>query len=223
MSMQLILHIESSTTVCSVALSAEGHLLNFIDKQSEGYIHGESLTLMIEELFQKAGRKLGDLSAISYSAGPGSYTGLRIGLSTAKGLCYALSIPLIAIPTHDILFEMARAAYPSSTKNIIAMLDARRTEVYLQSFESSGQVISSLQCALLDQMPPLENLPAIVVGDANLKAKDFWTQKELTWLDTPISAKFQVNPSTKAYSEKKFEDTAYCNPIYLKGANGILL
>ena len=91
----LILHLETSTKICSVALSQDGIILAHNDQTGDGYIHGEALTLMIEALLQNAHKTLQDLQAISFSSGPGSYTGLRIGLSTAKGLCYALSIPLI--------------------------------------------------------------------------------------------------------------------------------
>jgi tRNA threonylcarbamoyladenosine biosynthesis protein TsaB len=97
-----ILHLETSTKICSVAISQNGVLLAYQDQTGEAYIHGEELTLMIQALLRQTNLNLQNISAISYSSGPGSYTGLRIGLSTAKGLCFALSIPLIALPTHQI-------------------------------------------------------------------------------------------------------------------------
>ncbi len=136
-----MLHLETSTKICSVALSQDGILLAHNDQTGDGYIHGEALTLMIEALLQNAHKTLQDIKAISFSSGPGSYTGLRIGLSTAKGLCYALSIPIIAIPTHQILFQMAMQFGSEGPQNTIALLDARRTEVYMEVFDAQGKSI----------------------------------------------------------------------------------
>ena len=218
-----ILHLETSTKICSVALSLNGELLAQLNQIGEGYIHGEQLTLMITELLAKSQLSLKDLAAVSYSSGPGSYTGLRIGLSTAKGLCFALSIPLIALPTHHILLELALANDFKNAKKVIALLDARRTEVYMQVFDCQGGSKNELHCALLEQINIDTYLPAIVVGDANEKAKTFWTDPSIQWFDQPICAKYQATLAFKAFEQKAFEDLAYCSPIYLKGANGVLL
>ena len=219
----LILHLETSTKICSVALSQDGILLAHNDQTGDGYIHGEALTLMIEALLQNTHKTLPDLQAISFSSGPGSYTGLRIGLSTAKGLCYALSIPLIAIPTHQILFQMAIKSSSERPKNTIALLDARRTEVYMEVFDTQGKSIQDLQCALLEQTDISSFLPALVVGDSNLKAQTYWTSNELIWRNEVLSARFQVQVAFQKFQAQQFEDLAYCSPIYLKGANGALL
>jgi len=219
----LILHLETSTKICSVALSQDGILLAHNDQTGDGYIHGEALTLMIEALLQNTHKTLLDLQAISFSSGPGSYTGLRIGLSTAKGLCYALSIPLIAIPTHQILFQMAIKSSSERPKNTIALLDARRTEVYMEVFDTQGKSIQDLQCALLEQTDISSFLPALVVGDSNLKAQTYWTSNELIWRNEVLSARFQVQVAFQKFQAQQFEDLAYCSPIYLKGANGALL
>lgn len=219
----LILHLETSTKICSVALSQDGILLAHNDQTGDGYIHGEALTLMIEALLQNTHKTLPDLQAISFSSGPGSYTGLRIGLSTAKGLCYALSIPLIAIPTHQILFQMAIKSSSERPKNTIALLDARRTEVYMEVFDTQGKSIQDLQCALLEQTDISSFLPALVVGDSNLKAQTYWTSNELIWRNEVLSARFQVQIAFQKFQAQQFEDLAYCSPIYLKGANGALL
>ncbi|MEY3100141.1 MAG: tRNA ((37)-N6)-threonylcarbamoyltransferase complex dimerization subunit type 1 TsaB, partial [Bacteroidota bacterium] len=218
----LILHLETSTKICSVALSQDGILLAHNDQTGDGYIHGEALTLMIEALLQNTHKTLPDLQAISFSSGPGSYTGLRIGLSTAKGLCYALSIPLIAIPTHQILFQMAIKSSSERPKNTIALLDARRTEVYMEVFDTQGKSIQDLQCALLEQTDISSFLPALVVGDSNLKAQTYWTSNELIWRNEVLSARFQVQVAFQKFQAQQFEDLAYCSPIYLKGANGAL-
>lgn len=219
----LILHLETSTKICSVALSQDGILLAHNDQTGDGYIHGEALTLMIEDLLQNANKTLRDLQAISFSSGPGSYTGLRIGLSTAKGLCYALSIPLIAIPTHQILFQMAMQIGSNRPQNTIALLDARRTEVYMEVFDAQGKSILPLQCALLEQTDISNYLPALVVGDSNLKAQTYWTANDLIWKNDALSARFQVQAAFQKFEDQQFEDLAYCSPIYLKGANGVLL
>jgi tRNA threonylcarbamoyladenosine biosynthesis protein TsaB len=148
---------------------------------------------------------------------------LRIGLSTAKGLCYALSIPLIAIPTHQILFQMAIKSSSERPKNTIALLDARRTEVYMEVFDTQGKSIQDLQCALLEQTDISSFLPALVVGDSNLKAQTYWTSNELIWRNEVLSARFQVQVAFQKFQAQQFEDLAYCSPIYLKGANGALL
>lgn len=219
----LILHLETSTKICSVALSQNGTILCYLDKVGDGYIHGEQLTLMISELLTNARFQLQDLTAISYSSGPGSYTGLRIGLSTAKGLCFALQIPLIAIPTHQILFQIAKETGLTADAQVFALLDARRTEVYLQTFDAQGDSVQQLQCALLENTVVTELSSMIVVGDANEKTKTYWTNPAIQWLDQALCAKFQAAPAFKAFKLNTFEDLAYCSPIYLKGANGVLL
>jgi tRNA threonylcarbamoyladenosine biosynthesis protein TsaB len=219
----LILHLETSTKICSVALSENGKLLSYLDKSGDGYIHGEQLTLMITEVLNNTRFQLKDLSAVSYSSGPGSYTGLRIGLSTAKGLCFALQIPLIAIPTHQNLFQIAEETGLTTDAEVFALLDARRSEVYLQTFDAQGSTLRELQCALLENSVVTAMNSIVVVGDANEKAKTYWTDPSIQWLEQPLCAKFQAAPAYKAYQMKAFEDLAYCSPIYLKGANGVLL
>lgn len=219
----LILHLETSTKVCSVALSKDGALLGHLDQSTDAYVHGEALTLMIQEMMQLQSFEPQDLSAISYSSGPGSYTGLRIGLSTAKGLCMALAIPLIALPTHQVLLQIAKENSLVKFQNIIALLDARRTEVYMQVFDTAGKEIQNLHCALLEQTDLSNLLPAVVVGDAHQKAKPIWNSHQLHWIDTPLSAKYQCQIALTAFQNQQFEDLAYCGPVYLKGANGVLL
>lgn len=219
----LILHLETSTKICSVALSQNGILLAHSDQAADGYIHGEALTLMIEELLHNANKTLQELNAISYSSGPGSYTGLRIGLSTAKGLCFALSIPLIAVPTHQILFQVSKEIDLNENQCVIALLDARRTEAYMEVFDAQGKSIQHLNCALLEQTDISSYLPALVVGDSNTKAQTFWASNELTWINEALSARFQAKVAFEAFQTQQFEDLAYCSPIYLKGANGVLL
>jgi len=219
----IILHLETSTKICSVAVSENGVLRAHQDQTGEGYIHGEALTLMIQAVLGQTHFNLQDLTAISYSSGPGSYTGLRIGLSTAKGLCFALQIPLLAIPTHQILFQIAKESGLTAGAHVYALLDARRTEVYLQAFDAQGKSILNLQCALLENTTITDFASIIVVGDAHQKAKTFWTNPSIQWIEQALCAKFQVQIAAQLFEKQAFEDLAYCSPIYLKGANGVLL
>ena len=134
--MATILHIETATKVCSVALSLNGEMIQLQEFKDEGYSHGEQLTVLIQKVLDLQEITTQGLSAVSVSAGPGSYTGLRIGVSTAKGLCYALNIPLISVDTLQSMAEVARIVYPFS--NLCPMIDARRMEVFslITNFEA---------------------------------------------------------------------------------------
>lgn len=219
----LLLHLETSTKICSVALSKDGGIIGFIDRTGDGFIHGESLTLMIDELLSTFNFSLHDLNGISYSAGPGSYTGLRIGLSTAKGLCFALQIPLIALPTHQILCQIGLAYAKIKSTNIVCMIDARRMEVYFEVFDSAGNTIEPLACRIIGEKSLEPYLPCIAVGDSNEKAAAQIQDPLVAFIDEKLSATFQAKIALEKYQEQQFEDLAYCSPIYLKGANGVLL
>ena len=218
-----MLHLETSTKICSVALSQDGALIGFLDRVGDGFIHGEQLTLMINELLEKQQVKLQDLHAISYSSGPGSYTGLRIGLSTAKGLCFALQIPLIAIPTHQCLLQIGLSHLTEKERTIVCMLDARRMEVYLEVYNFQGHTIQPLACQIIDESALDAYLPCLVVGDSNEKVAAVIENPRVVYIEESISAKFQANIAFDKYQKQMFEDLAYCSPIYLKGANGVLL
>lgn len=219
----LLLHLETSTKICSVALSKDGVVLDYLDRIGDGFIHGESLTLMIEEILEKCQIPLTALSGISYSAGPGSYTGLRIGLSTAKGLCFALQIPLIAIPTHQCLFQIGILKATAKQKAIVCMLDARRMEVYFEGYDTRGNLIKPLCCQIIDANSFNAFLPCLVVGDANDKIAALIGDPEVLFIDESLSAQYQSKLAFEKYQKQQFEDIAYCGPIYLKGANGVLL
>jgi tRNA threonylcarbamoyladenosine biosynthesis protein TsaB len=211
-----LLHLETSTPICSVALSKNGQLLGHLDQIGDGFIHGESLTLMIEALLAEQKVTLSMLQAISYSAGPGSYTGLRIGLSTAKGLCFALQIPLIAIPTHQSLLQIGLEILGPQNANIVTMLDARRMEVYFEAFDQNGASKTPLCCQIIEAHTLDPYMPCVVIGDANEKVAALIQDSQIQYLNTPLSAKYQSKIAFDFYQEGKFEDTAYCSPIYLK-------
>ena len=213
-----ILHLETATKVCSVALSNNGSVISIKETVSDGYIHSESLTLFIQDVLQDAQIELSQLSAVSVSAGPGSYTGLRIGLSTAKGLCFALNIPFIAVDTLTAL----KNVIPTSGIPIIPMLDARRMEVYAQVFDADGKILQELDAIVLSEDSFSDFEPFVVLGDGAAKCKEMWGHRNITWNENVLcSAKGQAAIAYEKFQKKEFENLAYFSPIYLKDANGV--
>lgn len=210
-----ILHIETSTKVCSVALSKNGKLLHAKESHDDQYAHGEKLTLFIEEVMKEAKLTFQDLSAVSVASGPGSYTGLRIGVSTAKGLCYALHIPLLSVDSLTSLHELARKKYP--TKEIGTMLDARRMEVYSTIYDKVGSVAKPIAADVLDEESYSEFKDLVVVGDANEKLKELWSARSVEFDDeVKPSAIGQIEITYEKFQKEDFEDVAYFEPYYLK-------
>jgi tRNA threonylcarbamoyladenosine biosynthesis protein TsaB len=213
--MTYILHIETATKVCSVALSLDGELKQLLEINEDSYAHGEKLTLLIEECLKKENIKANLLKAISVSSGPGSYTGLRIGVSVAKGLCYALEIPLISIDSLECLYEISKKCYPNHT--IIPMIDARRMEVFSKVYASNGSILKDISADILDEKSYSEFEPFIVCGNCSDKLVDLWNHRNIIFdLNSTASAKGQVSISYAKYIENKFEDLAYFEPFYLK-------
>ena len=217
--MALILSIETSTTVCSVALTLNGDRLEerkIFDEQS----HSTHLTLLINEVLENAGKSMVDLNAVAVSEGPGSYTGLRIGVSTAKGLCYTLGIPLVAIPTLQAM------AYEVNLNNVdksllVPMIDARRMEVYTATYDDQLEVEKELRPLILDEISfqeTLTNNKVLFFGNGADKFKPL--------VERVVNAEFidDVSPSAwaigllayKKFEKKDFVDVAYFEPNYLK-------
>ena len=218
--MALILNLETATTVCSVSLAKDGHLLAF-KEQNGDYSHAENLTLFIEDVYKQAGIKLHDVDAIAVSKGPGSYTGLRIGVSTAKGLCYSLDKPLIAINT---LQHISLALSKENGKEgllFCPMLDARRMEVYCAFFDSCNNEIIPTSAEIIDEHSFSDLLKKNVVyffGGGAAKCKNLLSaNKNAIFIDDVIpSAKNMVSLSEQAFINRQFEDVAYFEPFYLK-------
>ncbi len=222
--MALILNLETATTVCSVSLAKDGQLLA-VKEQNGDYSHAENLTLFIEDVLKQAGIKLSDVDAIAVSKGPGSYTGLRIGVSSAKGLCYSLNKPLIAISTlkHISLSVSKDPQYKSSALNSLfcPMLDARRMEVYCAMFDSLNNEIRSITAEIIDEhsfSDLLNNQVIYFFGDGAAKCKTVLSaNKNAIFIDDVFpSAKNMVSLSEQAFVNKEFEDVAYFEPFYLK-------
>lgn len=213
--MSYLLHIETATKVCSVALSKDGKLVQLQEIADDQYSHGEQLTLLIQKVIDQEVLKMNDLSAVSVSSGPGSYTGLRIGVSTAKGICYGLSIPLISI---DTLTSMVQdELVKGGNKSVCSMIDARRMEVFSSLFDSNGDCIKLASPDVLDENTYAEFEPFICIGDGAEKTKELWKNRSVEYIDSfQISAKTQVELAYKKFLNQEFENVAYFEPNYIK-------
>lgn len=215
--MALILQIESATKNCSVALAKDGEILAVKEKATPNYSHAEQLHPFIETLLKDTSEKAEDLDAVAVSKGPGSYTGLRIGVAAAKGLCYALSIPLLGINT----LESMAQPHLHHNQFLIPMLDARRMEVYTAIFDAQGKTIKKTWAEVLNKNsfdPYLEDHKALVFGEGAQKFKALNSNENLDFLsdfDYP-SAQTMAGLAFKAFQKKQFENVAYFEPFYLK-------
>lgn len=210
--MTFLLHLETSTKACSVALSKDGVLCALEEIVEDGYSHGENLTLFIERVLEKGGISINQLNGISVASGPGSYTGLRIGVATAKGLCYSLKIPLIAIDSLTAL-----AAQVDSDKTKCAVIDARRMEVYNCFFDANGKKLKEITADIIDEDSYREFEPFIYFGDGAQKLAELWADRKCE-INTSIhsSATGQINIAFEKFKRADFEDVAYFVPFYLK-------
>lgn len=210
-----ILHLETATKVCSVALSMNGKLLQLKEIEEDGYAHGEKLTLLIEDALASEQVDVKELVAVSVSSGPGSYTGLRIGVSTAKGLCYALGIPLIAIDSLLSIQQIAKEVYPNQA--IAALIDARRMEVFASILDGNETVLKPISADVIEEDSYLEFEPFVACGDGAEKLREIWSNRNITIASNILSsAKGQVAVGYQKYLNAEFEDVAYFEPFYLK-------
>jgi tRNA threonylcarbamoyladenosine biosynthesis protein TsaB len=213
--MVYILHLETSTKVCSVALSLNGNLIALKENEEDGYSHGENLTLFIQDVLKQVSISVKELNAVSVSSGPGSYTGLRIGVSTAKGLCYPLNIPLIAIDSLTSLKEIAKENYPNST--LCSLIDARRMEVYNLFYSSNNELLKPISADIIEKDSYSQFEPFVYFGDGAEKLQELWEGRNCI-ADTSItsSALGQTKLAFEKYQNQEFEDVAYFEPFYLK-------
>lgn len=213
--MSWILHLETATKVCSVALSLNGELRQLEEIADDQYAHGEQLTLLVEKVLKNAQLTPRDLAAVSVSSGPGSYTGLRIGVSTAKGLCYALGIPMIAIDSLSAMAALAREKYPQ--QSLCPMIDARRMEVYSTIFAADGSVLKPMSADVLDENSYSGFEPFVFFGDGAPKMADLWKAKNAVFdSELRCSASGQAAKAFEKFTKQELEDVAYFEPLYLK-------
>ena len=213
--MNYILNIETATKNCSVALAQKGKIILCKEIAEEGYSHAERLHVFIEEIIQEAGITFKDLTAIAVSQGPGSYTGLRIGVSAAKGLCFALNIPLIAVDTLQVLASQATI----SEGLIIPMLDARRMEVYSAIFNPNLVKQREIQAEVITEAS-FETISETVyfVGDCSEKCQSVLVKPNFVFLKEIKfpSSKEMCTISFAKFQQSDFVDVAYFEPYYLK-------
>jgi len=214
--MATILCIETATTNCSVALSVNGSVIVLREDNSAGYSHAERLHLYIEEVLANGKVDRNELDAVAVSKGPGSYTGLRIGVSAAKGLCFALDIPLLSIPTLELLSKQLI----EFNGDKVAMLDARRMEVYAAIFSSEGEEIRETRAEVLSSDSFLEFLdkgPTIIIGSGVEKFEALCDHENAIFIKDrfPSAREMALLAETK-YEKSDIEDVAYFEPYYLK-------
>ncbi|OZV71146.1 tRNA (adenosine(37)-N6)-threonylcarbamoyltransferase complex dimerization subunit type 1 TsaB [Winogradskyella aurantia] len=214
--MALILNIETATTNCSVSLSKNGETLFLKEDMSLGFSHAELLHLFIDEVFKSTKTNPSSIDAIAVSKGPGSYTGLRIGVSSAKGLCYALNKPLIAIDTLEILSRQLQI----DSGLIVPMLDARRMEVYSAIYNAKYVLQREIQAQILNEesfKAFLDNQSIYFIGSGVEKTKALIQHPNAIFINGKLpSANEMALLSYLKYKKSDTEDVAYFEPYYLK-------
>lgn len=214
-----ILLIETATSICSVGLAEEDHVIAIRESDLPNS-HSAKLNILIDDLLSSCGIGYSDLSAVALSFGPGSYTGLRIGASTAKGLSYALDVPVIAVETPFILAKAALERHKDCF--VITMIDARRMEVYANIFDQDMNVLKDCSADILTENYYDEFLKesdkVLLVGDGASKTKELFANKKNYFYDDSVrlSSHFMATLAWKKYINKEFVDTAYFEPYYLK-------
>ena len=216
----IILHIETSTQVCSVALSDNNNCI-FSISNDEGMNHAALLSSFIQEALNLLKQLNKQLNAVAVSSGPGSYTGLRIGVSTAKGICYGLNIPLISISTLEIMTIAAKKQLNAERDDLfIPMIDARRMEVYDAIFDTDLKLLRPVTADIITAESfeeYLKNKRVYYFGNGAEKCKSLLQTTKAFFIEHihPL-AENMIEPAIQKFSEKKFEDVAYFEPFYLK-------
>lgn len=215
--MAFLLNIETTTKNCSIALFENENLITLKEQRSEKYSHAEQLILFIEEVLRQANISLKEIHAIALSKGPGSYTGLRIGTSTAKGLCYSLGIPLISISTlRAMAFEMAKK---QDYTFYCPMIDARRMEVFSSIYDHANKEVRQIQADIVDENTYAKFFDDKILffGDGALKCKTIISSANATFIEGVFpSAQDMGELAFRKFINKEFESTAYFEPYYLK-------
>lgn len=220
--MTKILCIETSTEICSVALTENGEVTHLLEDTS-GQNHAKLVTVFIDQLMKQAGLQFADLDAVAVSEGPGSYTGLRIGVSAAKGICYGASLRLVAVNPLEALAVEASKLLPNSQGSTLLcpLIDARRMEVYTALFDAAGAPLTPTEAQIIDADSFAEQLAQGNVwffGNGAAKCRPVLTSANAHFFDTEIraSAAHMAPVALRKFNQSKFEDVAYFEPFYLK-------
>ena len=215
--MAIILNLETATSNCSVSLAENGNTIAIKEHDTPNYSHSEQLHLFIQEVLKESSLSLADVNAIAVSKGPGSYTGLRIGVSAAKGLCFSLDIPLISIPTLNSMAYQARGA---KVDFVIPVLDARRMEVYSKVFDADLNEVRETKAQIIDEnsfASYLKKGKVLLMGSGAEKCKEVLSNPAIEFdIKSVPSAKEMSQLSHLKYKNGDFEDVAYFEPYYLK-------
>jgi tRNA threonylcarbamoyladenosine biosynthesis protein TsaB len=219
--MPLILHIDTATQFCSVALSRDARVIAYRES-NEKNAHSSVITVFVDEALKETGLGTKELDAVAVSIGPGSYTGLRIGVSAAKGLCYALDKPLLAVSTLQTMAAGMSKVFQSDSDTLFCpMIDARRMEVYCAIFDQNNNQVRETKAEVIDERFFQEELKSNIVvfaGDGAVKCKPHLDKHaNAVFLDDfHSSAKFGVTLAEGKFLKMQFEDVAYFEPFYLK-------
>lgn len=223
--MSLILCIETGTDICSVGIAKDGELLS-LRESDEGRDHARKVGVFVDELLRETGIVPDDLDAVAVGKGPGSYTGLRIGVSFAKGLCYGLQKPLVAVGSLDALAEVAREDYEAGILSVddwdgaylCPMVDARRMEVYAQVFDTEGRPQGEVSAEVVDEGSFAafrgQGRPFVIFGSGARKCAD--VLPDAVYVEVTPSAHGLARLAQQALDEGRTEDIAYFEPFYLK-------
>ena len=223
--MALILNIETSTEVCSAALARDGLLINHRENLA-GQNHAKLLTLFINELLEESKISADQLDAVAVSGGPGSYTGLRIGVSVAKGICYASHLPLISITSlesmaHYVIHNL-KDIHPVETENLLfcPMIDARRMEVYTSFYNKSGVQNRGIQADIIDHqsyLPFLDSNLVLFFGNGADKCRESIRHPNAIFISDVVTSSIHMIPlSEQNFQSRNFVNIAYYEPFYLK-------
>lgn len=210
------MNIETATTNCSVSIAKDGRMIALREANNASYSHAEDLHHFIKEALEEASISTTDLDAIAVSKGPGSYTGLRIGVSAAKGLCFALDVPLIGISTLESMVSQLKI----KEGIVIPVLDARRVEVYSAVFNFDYEQIretrvEEVQPDMYDEF--IQQGKVYIIGSGALKSREILKHPNFVFDDSVVpSAKEMCSLSFKEFKSKNFVNTAYFEPDYLK-------
>ena len=221
--MALILCLETATQVCSVALCSDGKVIA-LNESIEHNSHSALITLFVEEVMKEGGYRLDELDAIAVSKGPGSYTGLRIGVSTAKGFCFSLDRPLLAIETLEGAAMYQAHTNPICKDNqnalLAPMIDARRMEVYTALFDASGNRLTDTSAEIIttDSFNHYPDRQIILFGDGAVKFTELFQDNPLITIfeDNLFSATYLASLAEERFKNKQFENLAYFEPFYFK-------
>ena len=218
--MSKFLLIETSTALCSVALAVDGRIA--ANRESaEPRMHAALTAPFVKEVLDEGGFSARDLDAVCVSAGPGSYTGLRVGVSTAKGICFAAGIPLLSVGTLELLVHQARhtRVLPEGCRYVIPLLDARRMEVYTAVFTPEGERLTEVEPRVIDAdsfRAEREAGPVLFIGDAAAKCSPVLGGLQESFVQTCPTAASMLVPATRMFETGEFRDVAYFEPFYLK-------